>query len=233
MTDASRILLKRLIDNGLRQVARLRLTENRSVLVSFSKKHVLSVHRAYAAAPDYVLRAIVRFIAGSTTRTARRSAQRDILAWFRSAAPTTAIASTGVRRADRAHPGDNEVIERLGLVFDDHNQRHFSGTLPPVPIRLSGRMRTRLGHLLLTKDGEPSEITISRRHLSLHGWAEVEHTLLHEMVHLWQAANDRPVDHGPSFRAKAREIGVTASARRWVRSTGGRRAGDFEFQDLD
>ena len=40
-----------------------------------------------------------------------------------------------------------------------------------------------------------------------HAWAEVEETLLHEMVHQWQAETGRAVDHGAEFRRKAREVG--------------------------
>ena len=36
------------------------------------------------------------------------------------------------------------------------------------------------------------------------------------MVHLWQHANGHRVDHGPTFRAKAREVGVHGGAERWV-----------------
>ena len=59
------------------------------------------------------------------------------------------------------------------------------------------------------------EIAVSRRHLR-HGWAEVEATLLHEMVHQWQAETGRPVDHGPGFRRKAEAVGVVGRARRKV-----------------
>jgi predicted SprT family Zn-dependent metalloprotease len=79
-------------------------------------------------------------------------------------------------------------------------------------------MRTRLGHLSLDQAGRPTDITISRRHLAAHGWDEAEQTLLHEMVHLWQWVIGHTVDHGPQFRAKAREVGVAAAARRWVTS---------------
>jgi hypothetical protein len=34
------------------------------------------------------------------------------------------------------------------------------------------------------------------------------------MVHQWQAETGLPVDHGPLFRAKAREVGVLPTARR-------------------
>jgi hypothetical protein len=66
------------------------------------------------------------------------------------------------------------------------------------------------------RTGRPLEITISRRHLARHDWSEVEHTLLHEMVHQWQAESGLRVDHGPTFRRKAREVGVLAAARREV-----------------
>jgi hypothetical protein len=38
--------------------------------------------------------------------------------------------------------------------------------------------------------------------------------MLHEMVHQWQAETGLPVDHGPGFRRKAREVGVLPTARR-------------------
>jgi hypothetical protein len=44
----------------------------------------------------------------------------------------------------------------------------------------------------------------------------VLHTLLHEMVHQWQDEAGHPIDHGGTFRKKAREVGITASARRHV-----------------
>jgi hypothetical protein len=49
----------------------------------------------------------------------------------------------------------------------------------------------------------------------------VEHTLLHEMVHQWQAENGLPVDHRGGFRRKAREVGILPAARRPVRPRGG------------
>jgi hypothetical protein len=78
-------------------------------------------------------------------------------------------------------------------------------------------MKTRLGELAVDlRTGRPIRITMSRRHIRRHGWAEVEHTLLHEMVHQWQAETGRPVDHGAGFRRKAREVGVVPRAKRRV-----------------
>ena len=209
------MLLQRLTALGLRQVDRLRLTENRSVMVSLSRRRVLSLHHGYAAAPDRVLKAIVRFVAPGTPRPLRAAAQHEILTF------PVAVAHGGrpARRPERPRPGDAESLERLALLFAAHNERHFMGSLPPIPIRLSGRMRTRLGHVTIGDDGRATEIIISRRHLQSHGWDEVSHTLLHEMVHLWQSANGHDVDHGPAFRAKARAVGVAAAARRWLKKS--------------
>jgi hypothetical protein len=83
-------------------------------------------------------------------------------------------------------------------------------------------MRSRLGELSVDlRTGGPIEIAISRRHLLCHTWVEVEHTMLHEMVHQWQAESGLRVDHGPTFRAKAGAVGALPRAKRGV----GRRMG--------
>jgi hypothetical protein len=84
-------------------------------------------------------------------------------------------------------------------------------------------MRTRLGELSVDlRTGRPIEIAISRRHLARHPWAEVEHTLLHEMVHQWQAESGLPVDHLGGFRRKAREVGILPQAKRPIPRGGAR-----------
>jgi SprT-like family len=210
------LLGRRLALLGLPPVAELRLTDNRSVMVSLSPKGVLSIHRGYARAPDRVLRSVVRFLARRSSRAARRAAEAMILD-FRPEVHATGPARRP-RSADLPRPGDVEKIAQLEALFREYNERHFGGALPVLPLRLSGRMRTRLGQLCLRPDsGEPYEITLSRRHVDRHGWEETGHTLLHEMVHLWQHQNGHRVDHGPHFRRKAAEVGVAAAARRSVR----------------
>jgi hypothetical protein len=83
-------------------------------------------------------------------------------------------------------------------------------------------MRTRLGEVSVDlRTGRPIEIALSRRHLADHPWPEVEHTMLHEMVHQWQAESGFPIDHGATFREKARAVGVLPAARRAVTRTAG------------
>ena len=76
-------------------------------------------------------------------------------------------------------------------------------------------MKSRLGHYTLRGQRKHRpEIAISRRHIRRHGWDEAIQTLLHEMVHQWQDETGRPVDHGPEFRLKSRQVGITPRARR-------------------
>ena len=176
------------------------------------------MHEGYLAAPEPVLRAIVTFVEG-TTRAERRAAQRVIVAHPIRAARVPA-------RRDRTHPDDVAIAEKLAAWHQRFNARHFHGRLRHVPIRVSRRMKSRLGHYTAgTPGGEPAEIAISRAHLRRHGWEEALHTLLHEMVHQWQDETSHTIDHGATFRAKAREVGIAPYARRVLATRPGRAEG--------
>ena len=206
--DAVELLL-RLRALGLEGMTSCRLTRNRTVMVSF-RRGELRVHEGFLAAPPEVLRAIVAFVQ-ARRKSERRAAEAVILAWPvpRSAAP--------VRPRERTHPDDEPLAERLTAAHRALNARHFGDGLRAVPVRVSRRMKSRLGHYAAASPGAgDAEIVISRRHVRRHGWEEATHTLLHEMVHQWQDETGRPIDHGRMFRQKAREVGIIAAARRPV-----------------
>jgi hypothetical protein len=183
-------------------------------MLSMSRR-ILRLHRGYAFAPDEVLKAVIRFLNPRVPRMLRRAAEREFLAF---PVHTYAPAARRPRRAERARPGDLVLLHRLETLHRELNARHFGGLLGDIPIRLSGRMRSRLGELAVDLEtGRPTEIGISRKHIARHSWSEVEHTLLHEMVHQWQAETGLSVDHGPGFRRKAREVGVLPAAKRTIR----------------
>jgi len=168
------------------------------------------VHREYAVAPDRVLHAIVRFVAPRTRRAERLAAERVLLSW-----PISSEGSSprSPRAADQVRPGEEATIARLELRWRELNARHFGAALAPIPIGLSSRMRRRLGELVYDRTtSKPVRIVISRRLLKRHPWREVEETLLHEMVHQWQAETGSRVDHGTEFRRKAREVGIVPRA---------------------
>lgn len=202
-------LLGRLRALGLRGITRCRLTRNRTVMVSVAGAE-LRVHRGYLAAGAGVHRAIVGFVMGRT-RAERLRARRAILAHpvELSAPPARRAAAPEARL-----PADRARIERLAIMHARFNEAHFGGSLAAIRIRLSGRMRRRLGQYTAAAHGRPPEIAIARRHLRRDGWLEVAHTLLHEMVHQWQEETGCPPDHGPAFRAKAREVGIAPRASR-------------------
>ena len=181
-------------------------------MLSVSRTRALRIHQGYAFASDRVLKAIVRFLNPRVPRVLRRAAEREFLAF-----PVEQYAPPRPRPCarERARPGDLILLHQLTALHQDLNARHFGGELGEIPIRLSSRMRTRLGELSVNiRSGRPLEITISRRHLTRHAWNEVEHTMLHEMVHQWQAETGLRIDHGGTFRRKAREVGVLPAAKR-------------------
>ena len=208
------LLAHRLKLLGLRHVGSIQTHSNRTVMVSLTARGGLRLHQGYASAPDRVLRAIVRFLNPRLPRAMRRLAEREFLGF-----PVELYAPPPPRpvRGERPHPGDITLLRRLASTHERLNREYFGGGLGAIPIRISGRMRTRLGELAVDlRTGRPTEIAVSRRHILRHPWAEVEHTVLHEMVHQWQAETGLPVDHRRSFRLKAREVGIEPQARRKV-----------------
>jgi hypothetical protein len=197
-------LLARLRALGLTGIDRCRLTRNRAVMVSYRGRE-LRVHEGYLSAPPEVMGAIVTFVSGKTAAS-RRLARRRILAHPIARAPRA-------RRPDAPHPDDAPLTKRLTDWHARLNARHFAGALEPITVRVSRRMRARLGHYMsAAPSGEPAEIVVSRRHIRRHGWEEALHTLLHEMVHQWQDETGHPIDHGHLFRAKARGVGCAVGA---------------------
>ena len=200
--------LSRLRSLGLRRVTSCRLTSNRRVMVSFRGSE-LRVHCGYVEAPVEVLRAIVDFVE-ARRREARVRAKR-ILLGFRVDTPPAR------RRRAPSHPEDAALVAELRAWHMHLNAERFGGALGAIDIRISRRMRTRLGHYVAANTaGDPAEIVISRSHVTRHGLDEARRTLLHEMVHQWQNERGLKLDHGREFRAKARAVGIPPFARRLV-----------------
>ncbi len=207
--DLRRILVRL----GLDRHYAVRLTQNRTVVVSFTGDEV-RIHRGFLEAPEPVLRAVVDFVQAKTRRK-RAEARRELLAYR---IPSHARAEPGPRRApEKTHPADEKYVNKLVERHAQLNSEKFGGELRFVPIRVSRRLKSRLGHYAWSgQEGRPAEIVISRNHIRRHGWEEAEHTLLHEMVHQWQDETGRKVDHGRDFRRMARTVGITPQARRGV-----------------
>jgi SprT-like family len=196
---------------GLGAQYRVRLTTNRTVVVSYSGGE-LRIHNSFLGADEEVWKAIITFVHGRT-RVVRNEARRTILE-FPVARPTEAVRRK--RAPERTHPADMPLIRELTRLHMAYNEERFDGLLREIPIRISRRMKSRLGHYSPASEGCEPEIVLSRRHIRRDGWEEALHTLLHEMVHQWQDEMGLVVDHGANFRAKARAVGITPLACRAV-----------------
>ncbi|HET9425286.1 MAG TPA: SprT-like domain-containing protein [Gemmatimonadaceae bacterium] len=193
---------------GLKSITSLTLTKNSRTMVSF-RGGEMRVHRGYVDAKPEVLDAIVRLVEGRT-KAIRRDAGRFVVAH------SPPGVTEEPKRRERTHADDEPWSARL---VDEHrrlNAERFGGALAPIAVRVSRRMMSRLGHYSPAVGGMPAEIAISRRHIRRHGWDDALETLVHEMVHQWQAETGAPLDHGPGFRRKAREVGIRPRARRVV-----------------
>ena len=204
--DPAAALLERLRALGLRRITRCTLTNNRATMVSFSGE-ALRVHRAFVDAAPEMLRAVVGFVNG---RGAVRREARRVLRTFE--APPSGD-DPRPRRVPASHPDDARLVEKLRAAHAELNHARFDGMLGAVTVRVSRRMRSRLGHYSPGLRSEP-EIAIARRHARRDGWANVVETLVHEMVHQWQHETGRPIAHDPDFRRKCRQVGIPWEAKR-------------------
>jgi SprT-like family len=196
---------------GLGSQYRVRLTMNRTVVVSYSGGE-LRIHNSFLGADEEVWKAIIVFVHGRN-RAVRQGARRTILEF------PVARSNESPRRKrspERTNPADLPFTRELSRWHAEFNRERFGATLREIPIRISRRMKSRLGHYSPVSRGCPPEIVLSRRHIRRDGWDEALHTLLHEMVHQWQDEQGLVVDHGSSFRAKARAVGITPLACRAV-----------------
>jgi hypothetical protein len=204
------LLAVRLRAHGLPEAIPVVLHANRRVLVSMTRRGALRVHRGYEAAPDEVVAAIAKWARPRTRRTERRLAQRILVAFpvHQFCHPEEAQRPKGPPR-----PEDEATLARLTALHAELSTRHFGGTLGPCAIRLSRRMRRRLGEFRPPGGpGERPEIALAHRHLKRDGWARATGTLLHEMVHQWQAETSRALGHGKDFREKCAEVGIPGRA---------------------
>lgn len=200
-------LPSRLYALGLDPNVRVALTDNSTTMVSFGDGW-LRVHRGYASAGDEVVGAIVRF--SKARRRDSRSEAKRVLLGYASLLPGRRARA----RREVTHPDDMAYAARLTEAHAELNAQFFGNGLNGMTIRVSRRMKRKLGHYSLALGAARADIAISRRHIRRDAWEDVVHTLLHEMVHQWQQENALPVAHDRAFRAKCREVAIDPRAVR-------------------
>lgn len=214
-TEAVRIILGETQRGGAR-FRNVVLTRNRRVMASVADGgRTLRLHEAFAHAPPEVLHSLGRIFSSGDRE--ERSVARDLVRSFLAAAiPARSAPAARRLTRHRPHPSDAPHLAELLNEFRRVNGAYFGGSLPEIPIRLSGRMRRRNGHF----SSDPLEIAISRTLCARGAAGEAFSTLRHEMIHLWQWTKDVRVGHGADFRGWARLLGVHPRASRTVCWTG-------------
>lgn len=209
--------LTELHGRGAKHVERVAFRRNRSVIWSVTANGAtLNVHEAFRSASPEILDAfatIARSRGHDGVRT--RRARAVVRGWPKLARALGEIrAHTGRHRPRKRRvccgtPEQRTYLENLFTIF---NETRFEGLLPAdLPIRLSNRMRSSLGHLRhgVLPDGTRVVVEIALNvDLMLEGNGPVRvDTLLHEMAHAADYLTTGGCGHGASWRRWARSAG--------------------------
>ncbi len=203
------------------RISHVSFRRNRSTVWSLTQGGtVLNVHAAYRMASPELLDAFATLASeGGIGSAASRRAAATVSEWpeIARAIREARLAHRRLRSAGSAEAathccatgGQHAYLRTLYRYF---NRTRFGRCLPEdVPVRLSSRMRSALGHMLPGEDetsGRYVEEIALNVDLMLEGnGAERIDTLLHEMAHVaaYLACGHR--GHGPSWREWAARAG--------------------------
>ena len=205
---------------GVKRVSRVSFRLNRNVVWSLTQNGtVLNVHAAYRAATPALLDAFATVVREGGIGSAKskraaaiisdwpalESAMNDAMKAYRKRIPE----GVDVPAHNCATPEQQTYLRALYRYF---NHTRFDGSLPDgVPVRLSNRMKSALGHML---PGETPgrgryvvEIALNVDLMLAGNGAERIDTLLHEMAHVADYLRTGHRGHGPSWQAWARYAG--------------------------
>jgi hypothetical protein len=212
--------LREMHRRGARRIRRVHFRDNRSTVWSLtSNGTVLNVHAAYRRAPASLLDAFASVAreGGIGSTVSRRAAER-ISDWPELERAIQAARERHVaQRAEHANgithccatPEQRAYLRALYRYF---NLTRFEGNLPDdVPVRLSARMRSALGHMVPGEAADGTryviEIALNVDLMLVGNGAERADTLLHEMAHVADYLESGNRGHGQTWREWARRVG--------------------------
>lgn len=219
-------LLKELRDRGARSLKSVSLRANRRRIWSLTARGArFNLHRAFARSPEEILDdlALIAREAGGNSRRYRAASHR-VATWPVVVEAMRELAMEAASRRGLRSPGPccatPEQRAYLQAVYRKANLGRFHGRLPDlVPLRLSSRMRTRLGQMMPGRDPEGGfrvvEIALNAD-LMLAGNDGIRtETLVHEMAHAADLLEHGNVGHGPTWRRIALRAGCDPRATRY------------------
>ncbi len=206
---------------GATRLRRVTFRRNRSTVWSLTQRGTaLNLHVAYRQAPTNVLDAFAVIVrTGGVANAASRAASRLVLEWPELTHALEAARSSGYQQGSTALAkcsGTDEQRDYVRALYRYFNRTRFDGILPEdVPLRLSHRMRSALGHMMPGEhpDGRRyvAEIALNIDLLLSGNGAERVDTLLHEMAHAADYLTSGERGHGSSWRRWARHVGCRPS----------------------
>jgi len=205
---------------GAKRIRCVRFRRNRSTIWSLTRSGtVLNVHVAYRTAPASILDAFATLATAKSTRSnAWHVATEQLRTWPELEHSLRAIRQKHQERTSKTASGTTtsccgtpEQRAYLRSLYTYFNHTRFDGILPAdLPVRLSNRMRSALGHMMpADQDGERGVVEIALNvDLMLPGnGAERADTLLHEMAHVADYLESGGRGHGRSWREWAVRVG--------------------------
>ena len=209
---------------GALQLSRVSFRRNRSTIWSLTQRGAaLNVHVAYRRSPPELLDAFAVIASeGGVSTPKARDAGRRVHDWpelQRAVEEARSEHESRLCASGRAEGGTThccataEQRRYFRSIYRYFNHTRFSGILPAdVPVRLSSRMKSALGHML-PGGGEGARYVVEialNVDLMLEGnGAERVDTLLHEMAHAADYLVNGNRDHGRTWREWASRVGCT------------------------
>lgn len=221
-------LLLRLRQQGASRLKRVAYRMNRSTLWSLTQNGtVLNVHAAYREAPSNVVDAFARIASAQRRTSGYYDAMKTVREWegietaMRRAIEEHLKTSVATRRSRLRCAGTPEQRAHLRREYERLNHSRFEAQLPnEIALRLSDRMRSRLGHIVpRIHDGVRvvEEIALNRKLLRSGNERVCEETLLHEMAHVAAWVFDNDSGHGRAWKEWAFKVGCNPLACATVR----------------
>lgn len=201
-------VLRELRARAVPDVQAVTFRANRSRLISLSSdRRRLNLHECFRSGGPDVLAAIATFASARGDSAAYRQAIARLRRWHGAQVDESEL-EAGARPP--ASCGTAAQLAALAEWYGQLNRAHFGGQLPELPVRLSDRMRRRLGHVQYGggKDARSvTEIALNVDLLIPGNGRALRDTLLHELAHAeaWLRHGQR--GHGRVWQRIALRVG--------------------------
>lgn len=202
-------VLRELRARGVSDVRSVRFRANRSRLISMSAdRGRLNLHECFRSGGPDLLDAIAAFASAQGDSARYRQAIARMRRWHGAQVDESELEANARPPAGCGSPAQ---LSALAHWYRQLNRSHFAGQLPDLlPVRLSDRMRRRLGHVQYggrSADRSVTEIALNVDLLLAGNERALRDTLLHEMAHAEAWLKHAHRGHGRIWQRIAARVG--------------------------